>query len=194
MTRTDIINTLIQRKGYSAYLEIGVRSGDNLNAINCETKVGVDINPMPRVFSARTKVMPSRDFWSTNFEEFDIIFIDGSHLYEDVFNDIRGALGCISPRGTIIVHDMNPLTEESQSREYNVNQWHGDGWKAWVRYRALNNLYMRVVDTDSGCGVINIGQQQPIHVPYESMTFKNLDKYRKSWLNLISVEDFLSSL
>ncbi len=42
MTRYEIINILIARRGYKSYLEIGVDQGDCFNKVKCEKKVGVD--------------------------------------------------------------------------------------------------------------------------------------------------------
>ena len=48
MTRTEIINGLIEKYGYKSYLEIGVNTpaqpGYNWTGVNIETKHGVDPN------------------------------------------------------------------------------------------------------------------------------------------------------
>ncbi len=42
MTRYELINILIARRGYTSYLEIGVDQGECFNKVKCDRKVGVD--------------------------------------------------------------------------------------------------------------------------------------------------------
>ena len=96
MTRYELINVLIARRGYESYLEIGVDMGECVNKVRCEKKVGVD----PYLGSGRsdsvpdnwkeaidaeyrkgpaTHVMTSDLFFEQNKDTFDIIFSDGLH-------------------------------------------------------------------------------------------------------------------
>jgi hypothetical protein len=50
---------------------------------------------------------------------------------------------------------------------------------------------MYTIDTDHGCGVIQKGSQEKLVIDGE-LTFENLERNRKEWLNIISVEKFLS--
>jgi predicted O-methyltransferase YrrM len=109
--RTDVINYLISKYGYKKYLEIGVRkASDNFNKIKCETRVGVD--PKPR--GVCTHKMTSDDFFLQNKKMFDIVFIDGLHIEEQVEKDIKNSLAILAANGTIVVHDCNPPTEWHQ--------------------------------------------------------------------------------
>jgi hypothetical protein len=51
---------------------------------------------------------------------------------------------------------------------------------------------MYTVDTDWGCGVIKRGKQNPILIEEEDLNYENLNSNRKEWLNLITVEEFIS--
>ena len=43
MTRTELINSFIARRGYRTYLEIGIKDGGwNFAQVNCQEKCGVD--------------------------------------------------------------------------------------------------------------------------------------------------------
>ena len=193
MNRWNIINTLIHRNMYKTYLEIGVHKKQCFNNIVIDYKVCVDPNKQ----CDATYQVTSDDFFSTNKESFDIIFIDGLHLKEQLHKDIQNSLRCLNDNGTIVCHDVCPWTEKVQSRTVYVttnpgrDYWTGDVWKEWVHLRATNeNLNMYVVDVeDVGVGIITKGQQDLIEIP-EKLSYSYLDENRESALNLISIEDF----
>ena len=208
MNRTKIINHLSSKINAKSYLEIGVRiADDNFNKINVKNKIGVD--PGIEGFSESTHTMTSDEFFEQNSEYFDVVFVDGLHEANQVERDIVNSLKFLNPNGYIICHDINPLIEERQflkhdprthlysktekekgNNEYGL--WNGDCWKAWVRLRNTRpDLYMSVVDTDFGCGVVCKGSQEILNISELDINYANLVKNRKNWLNLISVEEFL---
>lgn len=190
MNRTAIINHLIERNNYKSFLEIGVNTGINSHYVKAEVKVGVDPEPLPSGMMYTTHKMTSDDFFKQNKETFDIVFVDGLHHAEQVYKDIINSLECLNKGGTIVCHDMNPLVEIHQRVPRETKIWNGDCWKAWVLLREkFDNLTMRVVDTDWGCGVIQEGEQETIKLPTK-LKYKDLDNNRKEWLNLIDVETF----
>ena len=124
---TDILNFLIEKKGYKTYLEIGV--GDprvNFSLVQCEEKYGVDpyydYDDVPRLNDELAQEidmlvkyrMTSDEFFSRLDDDtkFDLIFIDGLHVEEQCDRDIQNALSHLSENGTIIVHDTNPYAKE----------------------------------------------------------------------------------
>lgn len=197
-TRIDIINYLIKKNNYKTYLEIGVQNGISFRAVELpiENKVGVD----PDQFSKATIHMTSDDFFKENKKTFDIIFIDGLHEYAAVYRDMISSLLILNPGGSIICHDMNPLTKEAQQVPRIQKLWNGDCWRAWVRLSQWKgkdvikgNLKMHVVDTDHGCGIITLHEDNEtsgLLIEDIDITYENLEKNRKQWLNLISVEEF----
>lgn len=48
----------------------------------------------------------SEDFWKENQRTFDLIFLDGSHLYEDFKNDAFEAWKVLEPNGVVIIDDI----------------------------------------------------------------------------------------
>ncbi len=85
MTRTDIINHLIKKIEAKSYLEIGVREPEgNFNHIQCDKKVAVDPVPLGQGIIALT----SDAFFKQNESMFDVIFIDGLHVADQVERDI----------------------------------------------------------------------------------------------------------
>jgi len=90
---------------------------------------------------------------------------------------------------------MNPYNDLMQQYPQPApnTEWTGDCWKAWVKLRKeRNDLEMKVVDSDYGCGIITFGNQQPINLeynPYE-LNYNFLDVNRQKLLNLITCEEF----
>ena len=78
----DIINKIIIKRNYTSYLEIGCFKDETFNQINIKKKIGVD--PV----SGGNLRMTSDQFFIENKEKFDLIFIDGLHVYEQVTKDI----------------------------------------------------------------------------------------------------------
>ena len=192
MTRTEIIQMLINKTQAKKYLEIGMGPGLNFLAIECENKTCVDPTPTVPV----TYTMTSDDFFLQNEEKFDIVFIDGLHWSEQVYKDIINSLNILNDGGFIICHDMNPHSEFIQRYPQPLaeSEWTGDCWKAWVKLRAeRDDLNMCVVDTDYGCGIITRGKQSMIKLSGE-LIWETLDNDRTKLLNLISVEKFKQTL
>ena len=97
MNRVSIINSLIEKNNYKTYLEIGVRNPDDcLNHINCELKHGVD--PGVEGNYPVTFNMTSDEFFEINKSTYDIIFIDGLHIDEQVERDIINGLKTFSSK------------------------------------------------------------------------------------------------
>lgn len=179
--RWDLINALIEVNKYKSYLEIGVHNGNCFERIICEKKVGVD----PYEFSKATVFKTSDEFFADNIELLDIIFIDGLHHADQVYKDIVNAVQALKPNGTIIVHDCNPLSKEAQEVPRGQSEWNGDVWKAWVKLRSERpDLEMCVLNMDEGCGIIKLGNQEPLIIT-EELTWENLVKNRTEWLNLV---------
>ena len=198
--RDQFIQKLIDKINGQSYLEIGIGDGEVFESIICPKKVSVD----PCISDGSEKLSPtfklsSDDFFAQNKDTFDIIFIDGMHKAEYVERDIKNSISCLNEGGYIICHDINPLTKESQIVPRAQEYWHGDAWKAWVSARQTNpNITMCVIDAstikvapeDCGLGVIQKGSQKLLDVKDLDITYENLEKHRKEWLNLISIEEF----
>lgn len=205
--RTDIINITLQSlKRQTTYLEIGVREpNDNFNKINAEKKYSVD----PGYENSQNNVdfkMTSDQFFANlrngNILEsnirFDVIFIDGLHLADQVERDIENALEFLAEDGYIIMHDCNPPTEYHASEDFSYKlspagyTWNGTTWKAFFKARKREDLYSCCVDTDWGVGVLskskNIGA--PSKVSNAFYEYKVLEANRKESLNLVSFQEY----
>lgn len=191
ITRTDIINYLIEKYNLKTYLEIGVRNpNDNFNKIKCDNKVAVD--PEPLIKTENIYVGTSDNYFQniSQNKKFDIIFIDGLHLEEQVDKDITNSLNHLNKNGFILLHDCNPPTEFHQREVYEVDgkfpAWNGTVWRSIVKLRMNNtNLKINVIDTDWGVGVITKSNNEELF-PKQDINYKLLENNREKLLNLIS--------
>lgn len=200
MERADIINHLIKTYDYKSYLEIGYGNGYTFDKVIAPTKIGVDggrgLNPVDTTAIR----MRSEDYFKMvsiqGDTKYDIIFIDGSHLREDVEKDVTSSLEFLNENGSIVMHDCNPPNKFFQEREQSphVSGWMGDVWKAFVKFRTIReDIEMCVVDTDYGCGVVRFGKQNVLKIDIEKdLVYESFEQNREEWLNLISIEDFLA--
>lgn len=150
MKRVELINTLIEQKGFRKYLEIGCAKDKTFNRIQAAYKVGVD----PK--SGGTIRKTSDQFFAESEEKFDIIFIDGLHHWDQVFKDVEHSLAVLNSGGAIILHDCLPTEEFHQRRTPSAKSgaWTGDVWKAIVKLRTRTDVDVAVLNSDWGLGMI----------------------------------------
>jgi len=200
--RVELINYFIEKNNYINYLEIGVKNAGTFRQIKIPHKDGVDPgrechNP-PEVNYPITSDEFFKLIEGHNIK-YDIIFIDGLHLWEQVDKDINNSLNHLTDNGVIILHDCNPLKEEHQIRNFIPGSlWNGDVWKAILKHRVENNnTIITTISTDHGLGIIKKGKQKK-YIPkekiesYYDVSFSTLEKDRKNILNLITPEEFLN--
>ena len=207
VSRTDIINylfTLFNRQTY--YLEIGVRNpNDNFNHIKANKKYSVDPGIEFKENPVDFKMTSDMFFYNLSLNKllpsdikFDIIFIDGLHLAEQVNRDIINSLEYLNDDGFIILHDCNPPTEwhARETFEYTKSpaegHWNGTTWKAFLKWRMEKSLFSCCINTDWGVGIlskkINIGVNIPTSNTF--FEFNVLDQNRGEYLNLVDFKTF----
>lgn len=194
MNRADIINKMIKKYDYESYLEIGINNPNvdrSWEKIEINVKHGVDPN-----FDTTYKMTSDSFFEDHITQKYDIVFVDGLHIFEQAYADIKNSLEWLNKNGVIIVHDCNPMNELFQRRDRASDAWNGDVWKAIVKLRMEEvGLTIHTVDTDEGCAIIRRGSQilltaSPDEDPYD---YSFLESRRVEALNLISVENFKKS-
>lgn len=199
MTKADIINRLIQQNNYKSYLEIGVAAGENYNQIVCEYKSNVDPCFDDKDSQDRNIVvnlMTSDEFFEKTEETFDIIFIDGLHVYEQVYRDIQNSLKALNPGGSVVCHDMLPPTEWHQrpaNEFFKGQQWNGDSWKGLARIRTEQDLKVYTVNTDWGVGVIQTAESPRYEGDLnEILQYTYFQKHVFELMNVVTPEEFLA--
>lgn len=220
MNRWDIINTIIKKKNYYSYLEVGTSNFLNYNQIIINNKECID--PQIQYYGKYTYNMTSDEAFKIiiqNKKKYDIIFIDGLHNSVQVTKDIKNSLLSLNSGGTIVLHDCNPPTpwHACIPPPNPINRpWNGDCYKSIIEYRFLNpNVYTAVVDTDWGVGIIepylsstnvldldkiqtnnilnnnDIVVGGPLIINNKIITWDFFNLNRVNLLNLISVEQFI---
>jgi len=219
MQRYDIIQHLIDYHGYKSYLEIGICNTtftyNTWKRVKCMHKVGVDpaityFKPEP-LFSDEQTI----DIWKKTSDEFfpelksetqfDLIFIDGLHIADQVERDIQNSLRHLSPGGTIVLHDCNPPTLAHAGEEPEIFKGEGDNrhfvwcgtvWKAVSKLCGWSGLDFETVDTDWGVGILQLRAEIDYEVIMEyiinkpSLSWELFDKDRAQLLTLITVDEF----
>lgn len=206
-SRTDILNFLLKNicRG-SRYLEIGMRNPNhNYYHIMANEKYSVDPglefaeNPADfKMESDRFFDLLSRDEILSSEIKFDVIFIDGLHLAEQVDKDIMNALKYIKNDGFIVLHDCNPPTEWHARENYHYaytpagSSWNGTTWKAFLHWRLSPSLNSCCIDSDWGIGLLS--KEHPIGMPLDRVDkffeFNNFLENKKHYLNLMEFEKF----
>ena len=185
--RWDLIEYLIKKNNYKNYLEIGCDKNQLFSKVNIGNKIGVD--PVSGGNVRKT----SDDFFKENKSNFDIVFIDGLHTYEQVKKDILNSVNCLLDEGIILVHDCMPDSLGKQAVPRYKMQWNGDVWKAIVDLRQQENLEIYTCEIDQGIGVISKKKNTSIlklDKPINKLKFKDYFNNYKEYMRVISLEEF----
>lgn len=185
-SRIEIIKKIIKRENYKSYLEIGCDNDENFSQITLKDKVGVD--PL----KGGTIRMTSDEFFFKNKKNFDIVFLDGLHTYEQTIKDINNSLKVLNNKGVILIHDCLPKKIWNQIVPRMYGHWNGDVWKAIVHSRTYDHADTYTCIADHGLGVVfKRKNRNPL-----ILNLKNLKKLKFSdyynnhnkYMNLVSHE------
>ena len=185
--RWDMIEYLIKKNNYEKYLEIGCDQNQLFSKINIQNKVGVD--PV----SGGNVRETSDSFFEKNREMFDIIFIDGLHIYKQVKRDILNSIKYLNDEGVILIHDCLPDSMAKQAVPRYKLQWNGDVWKAIVDLRQNTDLEIFTCEIDQGIGIIKKNKNTSIlkiDKPIQKLKFKDFYENYKNYMRIISLEEF----
>ena len=185
--RWDMIEYLIKKNNYKKYLEIGCDQNQLFSRINIQNKVGVDPASGGNVRET------SDNFFEKNKDMFDIIFIDGLHIYEQVKKDILNSIKYLNDEGVILIHDCLPDSMAKQAVPRYKMQWNGDVWKAIVDLRQNADLEIFTCEIDQGIGIIKKNKNTSIlkiNKPIEKLKFKDYYENYKNYMRIISLDEF----
>lgn len=142
------INRLLKELNLNSYLEIGVNTGRTFFDVKASSKTAVD----PKFRFDKNKYQSdgieffetsSDDFFNHNSlgKKFDLIFLDGLHVFEQTFRDFCACMSCINEKSIIIIDDVMPddvysaIPNQSETykfrKAFGINNlsWHGDIYK-----------------------------------------------------------------
>ena len=186
-SRIELIDYLIKKNNYSHYLEIGCDKDQLFSKVIIKNKIGVD------PFSGGNVRKTSDQFFLENKKKFDIIFIDGSHIYQQVKKDILNSVNFLNDNGVILVHDCMPDSLSKQAVPRYRMQWNGDVWKAIVDLRKNKDLNIFTCEIDQGIGIIKKDKNTSIleiDKPVSKLKFSDYFKNYRQYLRVISLEEF----
>jgi hypothetical protein len=140
------INALARPMRAARYLEIGVSKGLTFLAVEIADKTGVDPKfafdwQAHRSDDVRFHVGDSDGYFAQCTEKFDVVFLDGLHVFEQTFRDLCNALMVTHDRSLIVIDDTVPSDVYSSwphPREAHALRkqaggkglaWHGDVFK-----------------------------------------------------------------
>ena len=187
-SRLDLINYVIKKNKYNKYLEIGCHNNDVFDQIRIK-KIGVD------PISGGNFRGTSDKFFEQNTSNFDCIFIDGLHEYDQVKKDIINSIKFLNKNGIIILHDCLPPSITHQRVPRTRYSWNGDVWKAIVEARTWRDVDTYTVLSDQGLGIIKNKDNSDLlnleNASFEKLKFKFFyDNYQKI-MRTIRYNDFL---
>ena len=185
--RWDLIEYLINKYGYSDYLEIGCDQDQLFSKIKIQNKVGVDPSSGGNVRKT------SDEFFKENNKNFDLVFIDGLHTYEQVKKDIINSLDCLKENGVVLVHDCMPDCMSKQAVPRYRMTWNGDVWKAIVDLRHNGDLNIYTCEIDQGIGIIKKEKNTSIlkiDKKIKDLKFKDYYENFNKYLRVININEF----
>lgn len=183
----------------SKYLEIGVFKNEVFNTVPLllEYKIGVD------PIQGGTHRFESNIFFEQNpNEKFDVIFIDGLHLYEQVKKDFINSYNALSPNGIILLHDLLPFNAFTQSRLRKTSIWNGDVWKFALELSKIFKEDFIVANVDFGVGIFKKNKKQNVNEltwnqnnfsQYEIKKFINYDVKNLKILSCFDAMQFIQN-
>jgi hypothetical protein len=147
--RIAIVNLLLARRPDGNYLEIGCAGNGMFDSVIAKNKTGID----PEI-GGTIRITSDEFFRRDDGTRYDVIFIDGLHIYEQVRRDVINALSRLTKGGWIALHDMLPRNwlEEHVPRISEV--WTGDVWKVAFELSKSADIDFRIIKVDMGVGVL----------------------------------------
>ena len=146
ISRSEVINSFLALFDRPNYLEVGVSEGETFFAVKADRKVAVD--PVFRfdVDSAKLRnascafhQVPSDSYFSERIDqldEFQVIYLDGLHTFEQTLRDFTNAIRFLSSDGVIVIDDVVPNSYQSslpeQEESIRVKKFVGDPDNSWM--------------------------------------------------------------
>jgi len=154
--RVALVNRLTSCFPTCRYLEIGCDRNQLFDSVYAAQKTGVDPT------RGGTVRATSDDFFASNQGSYDVVFIDGLHVFEQVRRDVVNAIKCLAPGGFIALHDMLPRNWWEEHVPRISPAWTGDVWKVACELSSTDGVDFRIVGIDHGVGVLRLSTGMPV--------------------------------
>lgn len=179
--RIEIINNLIKKCSGENYLEIGCDKDIVFNAVKCKNKVGVDPNSGGNIRDT------SDNFFLKNKKNFDVIFIDGLHHFDQILRDFKNSFKYLNQNGYIVMHDLMPRNWLEEHVPRISNNWCGDVWKISFLLNNINHHHYNLILTDFGLGVFQ-KKNNFLKINDKDISNKKFDYYVKKHDDLPTID------
>ena len=167
--------------------------------VSCRDKDGVDPGLEYEHNPANYK-MTSDEFFESipKDKKWDVIFIDGLHLAQQVIKDVYNALDHLNEGGfivmQIVIHQMFGDNERT-TLSMGITILNGTTWKAYYALRITRtDLSMCCVDTDYGIGIIRRESQTLAPADNTFYDYNVFQNNKNEYLNLITCDELDSFL
>tara|TARA_A100001015_G_scaffold264522_1_gene312234 strand:+ start:1479 stop:2186 length:708 start_codon:yes stop_codon:yes gene_type:complete len=152
--RIAFINKAISKFKDCNYLEIGVADNTTFSSIPLPLRNKIGVDPS----NGGTHRMTSDEFFNKNQKKFNVIFIDGLHIYEQCQKDCINSLKFIEEGGIILFHDFLPQNYLQEKVPRKSASWTGDVWKVAVELSNSEDMDFRIANIDYGVGILKPGK------------------------------------
>ena len=118
--KLHVLQELLSLHRSPHYLEIGVRAGERFHGVKAAKKVAVDpVFKFPTAKAREThpeaayhEVTSDTYFGqiASPSDQFDVIYLDGLHTFEQTLRDFTNSIEHLSDKGTIVIDDVVPVS------------------------------------------------------------------------------------
>lgn len=148
MKRNDVVQAVLDCFENPSYLEVGVFRGMTFHKLKAAQKVAVDPNFRFDVDAAQAENpnaqyhgVPSDEYFAgAERRQFDVIFLDGLHTFEQTLRDLMNAVAHLADGGVVIIDDVKPSSYGASLPELDKiwlvkevlnenNHWMGDVYR-----------------------------------------------------------------
>ena len=164
--RMLFISNLVHSCNYTSYLELGVDDGKNITSVANFTKskcFGVDVVSPGNTDNFTFYKMTTDEFFESNTQTFDVIFVDACHNIDFVIRDLENAIKVLNKNGTILLHDVDPISIDFIDNEgfnYSSNAYKIVDY-IYVNRKDLNITILPV--DEAGIAIVNRKSDRRIH-------------------------------
>lgn len=145
--RWQVVQTLLDQFDSPRYVEVGVNKGNTFRHLSAALKVAVDPKFLFDWEAERREHGPNAQYHQVTSDvyfgsivdadqQFDVIYLDGLHTFEQTLRDLTNALAHLAPQGVILIDDVRPPSYHASLPDHaaylKVRQHVKDARAAWM--------------------------------------------------------------